>query len=83
MSLIVLLPRLREGLLEMESKLGDIPLPKIRERLDLEYLSVTLPRFKLESTFDFIKNKALSKVWYSYFRIRIRSIYRYNVDIDS
>jgi serine protease inhibitor len=52
----------KNGLASVESKLNEIPLATIPEKLKPTLLQLSIPKFKLESTMDLVKNGALGKL---------------------
>jgi serpin B len=59
---VVVLPDEKNGLASVESKLNEIPLASIPEKLKPTLLQLSIPKFKLESTMDLVKNGALGKL---------------------
>lgn len=59
-SMIIILPNKRNGILELEKKLAGVDLTKITENMYRPEVSVSLPKFKIETTMEL--NKPLVEV---------------------
>lgn len=65
LSMLILLPNERDGLAYLESKLSDVSLNDISQKMWKQEVTVWLPRFKIE--FDLTLNSVLSKVGRDFF----------------
>ena len=74
--MVILLPNEKEGLADMESKLATFNFTEIISRLQPKRISLSMPRFKLESTIDL--KDPLSKVIkaYDFFILRENKFFK-------